>query len=225
MESTNRRSDGYWSFHNHPQHFELNFTSIFSHGNQKLKLSQSTAFFISVKLFKCDSFRKHGATWVILVAPSFPFLLYPVATLLADSPTSQMSTLAMLMLSGPFWTPSKKKPKVEYPWIARSYLEPKIDRHRSWVAAIRGGCSVVFPGRMSIGQGNEESIVICLKPVNQVMSTKFMKDWLLAEVGISWIRQFLLNFQKFVQFMCYFCLNLTVWSKRMPYRRLSIGWI
>ena len=50
---------------------------------------------------------------------------------------------------------------------------------------IRGGCSVVFPGRMLIGQGNEESMVISLKPIKQLMFTKSMKDWLLAEVRIS----------------------------------------
>ena len=32
----------------------------------------------------------------------------PVATLLADFRTPQMSTLSMLMLDGPFWTPQKK---------------------------------------------------------------------------------------------------------------------
>ena len=67
---------------------------------------------------------------------------------------------------------------------------------------IRGGCSVVFPGRMTIGQGIEDSMVISLKPINQLMVTKSMKDWLLAEVRISCIRRFLSINQKFVLFMC-----------------------
>ena len=68
-------------------------------------------FFHLFNLFGREPTVKHGATWVTAHSP--PFSANRLLHYSLIFRTLQMSTLSMLMLDGPFWTPQKKSNQAE----------------------------------------------------------------------------------------------------------------
>ena len=62
-------------------------------------------------------------------------------------------------------TPTCLGPEKKKGLKKRRYVE-KYDCGQNLSQTIRGGCSVVFPGRMTIGQGYEESMVFSMQFIN-----------------------------------------------------------
>ena len=82
---------------------------------------------------------------------------------------------------------------------------------------IRGGCSVDFPGRMSIGQGNEESMGIWWTRLIQVTWNDSIDQGVLTETRILQIR-------RLVDFAWRSSTNGFLWSIWQPCRYHSINY-